>query len=142
MRLDLALNKSRPQYISAQKILTLWCTGWAWNCQIIFRCASIHGRAGFILLLTITITTILYYLILWCSLAPGLLFCIYIFNGMRCKPLCHFCLLADDKFRLSPLFTNRKINIGMDMGKNPYKQIVLALFFKMSKNMKRWRDVI
>ena len=28
---------------------TFWCTGWAWNCQIIFRCASIHGRAGFIL---------------------------------------------------------------------------------------------
>jgi hypothetical protein len=26
-----------------------WCTGWAWNCQIIFRFASIHGRACFIL---------------------------------------------------------------------------------------------
>ena len=47
MRLDSALKKSRPQYISAQKILTLLCT--ACNCQIIFRCASIHGRAGFIL---------------------------------------------------------------------------------------------
>jgi hypothetical protein len=22
--------------------------GWAWNCQIIFRCVSIHGRAGLI----------------------------------------------------------------------------------------------
>jgi hypothetical protein len=28
---------------------TFWCTGWAWNCQIIFRFASIHGRACFIL---------------------------------------------------------------------------------------------
>ena len=28
---------------------TFWCTGWVWNCQIIFRCANIHGRAGFIL---------------------------------------------------------------------------------------------
>jgi hypothetical protein len=42
-------KKSHPQYISAQKISTFWCTGWAWNCQIIFRCASIHGCAGFIL---------------------------------------------------------------------------------------------
>jgi hypothetical protein len=42
-------KKNRPQYISAQKISTLFDAGWAWNCQIIFRCASIHGRAGFIL---------------------------------------------------------------------------------------------
>jgi hypothetical protein len=48
-----------------------------------------------------------------------------------------FLFTSRRQFRLSPLFTNRKINIGMDMGKNPYKQIVLALFFKMSKNMKR-----
>ena len=35
---------------SAQNISTLFrCTGWAWNCQIIFRFASIHGRACFIL---------------------------------------------------------------------------------------------
>ena len=41
-------KKSRPQYISAQKISTLfWCTEWAWNWQIIFRFASIHGRACF-----------------------------------------------------------------------------------------------
>jgi hypothetical protein len=40
--------KSRPRYISAQKISTLfWCTEWAWNWQIIFRFASIHGRARF-----------------------------------------------------------------------------------------------
>ena len=50
MRLDSALKKSCPRYISAQKILTLfWCTGWAWNWQIIFRFTSIHGRACFIL---------------------------------------------------------------------------------------------
>ena len=43
-----ALNKSRPWYISAQKIWKLfWCTEWAWNWQIIFRFASIHGRARF-----------------------------------------------------------------------------------------------
>jgi hypothetical protein len=42
-----ALKKSRLRYISAQKISTLfWCTEWAsWNRQIIFRFASIHGRA-------------------------------------------------------------------------------------------------
>ena len=35
---------------SAQDISTLFrCTGWAWNCPIIFRFASIHGRACFIL---------------------------------------------------------------------------------------------
>jgi hypothetical protein len=42
--------KSRPRYISAQKISTLfWCTEseWAWNWQIIFRFASIHARACF-----------------------------------------------------------------------------------------------
>ena len=58
MRLDSALKKvvpdisrpekSRSRYISAQKISTLfWCTEWAWNWHIIFRCASIHGRACF-----------------------------------------------------------------------------------------------
>jgi hypothetical protein len=40
----------KRHYIFAQKISTLfWCTGWAWNWQIIFRFASIHGRACFIL---------------------------------------------------------------------------------------------
>jgi hypothetical protein len=40
--------KSRPRYISAHKISTLfWCTEWAWNWQMIFRFASIHGRACF-----------------------------------------------------------------------------------------------
>jgi hypothetical protein len=40
--------ESRPRYISAQKISTLfWCTEWAWNWQIIFRFATIHGRACF-----------------------------------------------------------------------------------------------
>jgi hypothetical protein len=48
--LSLDPKKSRPRYISAQKISTLfWCTGWAWNWQIIFRFASIHGRVCFIL---------------------------------------------------------------------------------------------
>ena len=40
--------KSRPRYITAQIISTLyWCTEWAWNWQIIFRFASIHVRACF-----------------------------------------------------------------------------------------------
>ena len=47
-RYSLALKKSRPRYISAQKISTLfWSTEWAWNWQIIFRFASIHGRVCF-----------------------------------------------------------------------------------------------
>ena len=51
MRLDSALKKSSPVYLGPTNLDTFWCTGWAWNCQIIFRCASIHGRAGFILLI-------------------------------------------------------------------------------------------
>ena len=48
--LSLDPKKSRPQYISAQKISTLfWCTAWVWNWKIIFRFASIHGPACFIL---------------------------------------------------------------------------------------------
>jgi hypothetical protein len=35
--------------VETNNLDTFWWTGWAWNCQIIFRCASIHGRAGFIL---------------------------------------------------------------------------------------------
>jgi hypothetical protein len=42
-------NKSSPIYLGPKNLDTFWGTGWAWNCQIIFRCASIHGRAGFIL---------------------------------------------------------------------------------------------
>ena len=42
-------NKSSPIYLGPKNLDTCWCTGWAWNCKIIFRCASIHGRAGFIL---------------------------------------------------------------------------------------------
>ena len=41
-------KKSRPRYISAHKISTLfWCNEWAWNWQTIFRFVSIHGRACF-----------------------------------------------------------------------------------------------
>jgi hypothetical protein len=68
---------------------------------------------------------------------------------MRCKPFCHFCLLADDKFWLSSLFTNRKINIGTDMGgKSVQTFFFLAfsycnLFFKKSTNMKqRWQTIL
>jgi hypothetical protein len=40
--------KCHPRYILAQKVSTLfWCTDWAWNWQITFRFASIHGRACF-----------------------------------------------------------------------------------------------
>jgi hypothetical protein len=49
MRLDSALKKSSPIYLGPKFLDTFWCTGWVWYCQIIFRCASIHGRAGFIL---------------------------------------------------------------------------------------------
>ena len=42
-------KKSSTIYLGPKNLDTFWCTGWAWNCQIIFRCASIHGRAGFIL---------------------------------------------------------------------------------------------
>jgi hypothetical protein len=45
-------KKSSPLYLDPKNLDTFWCTGWAWNCQIIFRCASIHGRAGFILTTT------------------------------------------------------------------------------------------
>ena len=51
------MNETRfgPKKMSSQKNVgpknldTFWCTGKAWNCQIIFRFASIHGRACFIL---------------------------------------------------------------------------------------------
>jgi hypothetical protein len=43
-------KKSSPINLGPKNFDTFWCTGWAWNCQIIFRCASIHGRAGFILI--------------------------------------------------------------------------------------------
>jgi len=66
------------------------------------------------------------YLFLWWSLAPGLLLSL---QRNAIQTVCHFCLLANDKFRLSPLFTHRKINIGTDIwGKNPYKQIVFSIF--------------
>ena len=43
-------KKSSPIYLGPKNLDTFW-----WNCQIIFRCASIHGRAGFILLLFLSI---------------------------------------------------------------------------------------
>ena len=36
---------SSPIYLGPKNLDTFW-----WNCQIIFRCASIQGRAGFILI--------------------------------------------------------------------------------------------
>jgi hypothetical protein len=41
-----------PIYLGPKNLDTFWCTGWAWNCQIIFRFASIHGRACFIRVIT------------------------------------------------------------------------------------------
>jgi hypothetical protein len=50
MRLDSALKKkSSPIYLGPKYLDTFWFTGWAWNCQIIFRFATNHGRACFIL---------------------------------------------------------------------------------------------
>jgi hypothetical protein len=44
MRLDSALKKIVPGiYLAPKNLDTFW-----WNCQIIFRCASFHGRVGFI----------------------------------------------------------------------------------------------
>ena len=59
------------------------------------------------------------------------------------KSFCHFCLPAEDKFWLSLLFTDRKINIGPDMRENICtNKFFLAfsycnLFFQMSKIMKQ-----
>ena len=56
-------KKSHPRYISAHKISTLfWCTGWAWNWQIIFKFASIHGRACFILFIMLYLKKIKYFM--------------------------------------------------------------------------------
>ena len=41
-------KKSSPIYLVPKNLDTFWCT--VCNCQIIFRWASIHGRAGFILI--------------------------------------------------------------------------------------------
>ena len=51
IRLDSTLKESSPIYLGPKNIAPnlLWCTGWAWNWQIIFKFASIHGRACFIL---------------------------------------------------------------------------------------------
>jgi hypothetical protein len=32
-------KKSSTIYLGPKNLDTFWCTGWAWNCQIIFRCA-------------------------------------------------------------------------------------------------------
>jgi len=70
-------------------------------------------------------------------------FCVYLFNGKRCNPFCHFCLLADDKFlnfQLSPLLTNRKNGYGA--GVNPYSHFFSIYISKWIKNMKLWWDAI
>ena len=59
--------------------------------------------------------------------------CVDLFNGKRCNPFCHFCLLADDNFQLSPLLKNRKNWWG-----GPYSNCFLAfsycnLYFKINK---------
>jgi hypothetical protein len=43
-------KKLSMTYLGPKNLDTFWCIGWAWNWQIIFRFASIHGRAYFILL--------------------------------------------------------------------------------------------
>jgi hypothetical protein len=42
-----ALKKSFPRYLGPKISTLFWCTEWAWNWQIIFRFASIRGRACF-----------------------------------------------------------------------------------------------
>ena len=39
-----------PIYLGPKNLDTFWWTGWVWNCQIIFRFASILGRSCFILI--------------------------------------------------------------------------------------------
>jgi hypothetical protein len=46
---NMAQKKVVLIYLDPTNLDTFWCTWWAWNCQIIFRFASIHGRACFIL---------------------------------------------------------------------------------------------
>ena len=63
-------------------------------------------------------------------------YCVYLFDGTRCNPFCHFCLLADDNFQLSPLLKNRKNMIGGRGG--PYSNCFLTfsycnLYFKINK---------
>jgi hypothetical protein len=42
-------KKSSPTYLGPKISTLFWCTGWAWNQQIIFRFTSIHGRPCFVL---------------------------------------------------------------------------------------------
>jgi hypothetical protein len=60
-------KKSSPIYLGPKNLDTFWCTGWAWNCQMIFRCVSIHGCAGFILDSTITKSCTFYHVCLFFS---------------------------------------------------------------------------
>jgi hypothetical protein len=48
-RFSRTLENLRKRHLSPKNLETFWCTGWTWNCQIIFRFASFHGRACFIL---------------------------------------------------------------------------------------------
>ena len=52
-------KKLSPIYLGPKSLDTFW-----WNCQIIFRCASIHGRAGFILFPIFRIQTYFFYICL------------------------------------------------------------------------------
>jgi hypothetical protein len=49
-------KNSSPIYIGPNNLDIFW-----WNCKIIFRCASIHGRAGFILRIFLYVVKTLYY---------------------------------------------------------------------------------
>ena len=42
--------RETPAQMGRVNRYAFWCTGWTWNCQIIFRFASIHGRDCFILI--------------------------------------------------------------------------------------------
>jgi len=53
-RLPWTLKKSSPTYLGPKISTLFWCTGWTWYRQIIFRFASIHGRACFIVFLAIS----------------------------------------------------------------------------------------
>jgi hypothetical protein len=79
-------KKSSPIYLGPKILDTFW-----WNCQIIFRCASIQGRAGFILVLNGILT--FYH---WCNkttfyrLSIWLLRFLVIFSHSNLTFLCFF----------------------------------------------------
>ena len=93
-------KKSSPIYLGPKNLDTFWCTGWAWNCQIIFRCASIHGRAGFILVIEICCAlNDIWFIMEWSKWVEfnNLIIQVYLFlaGNIYYVPLTHKCILGN-----------------------------------------------